>query len=131
VLLGLSLFAACGGEAPAAPGFPDTPAGITGRITAISSRGSDRSAIRVEFDPSSQSGPKALVTVTSETVRLRVLKDVTTLPGPPTDLFSLEVGQWVRVWFKGPVLESYPVQGSAAAVVIDSVGVGLENQVSR
>jgi hypothetical protein len=30
----------------------------------------------------------------------------------------LENKQWVKVWFMGPVLESFPVQGTAGQVVI-------------
>ena len=33
--------------------------------------------------------------------------------------------------FDGPVLESYPVPGSAGTVVIDSVGTGLANRIPR
>jgi hypothetical protein len=32
---------------------------------------------------------------------------------------DLQVGRNVRAWFDGPVMESYPVQASAGAIVID------------
>jgi hypothetical protein len=38
---------------------------------------------------------------------------------------SLALGQWVRVWFNGPVAESYPVQGTAGTVVIDSLAISV------
>jgi hypothetical protein len=31
---------------------------------------------------------------------------------------TLENKQWVKIWFTGPVLESFPVQGTAGQVVI-------------
>ena len=33
---------------------------------------------------------------------------------------DLRKGQAVRVWYEGPVMESYPIQVAAAAVVIDA-----------
>jgi hypothetical protein len=33
-------------------------------------------------------------------------------------LTTLENKQWVKVWFTGPVMESFPVQGTAGQVVI-------------
>jgi len=35
------------------------------------------------------------------------------------DLEALEDKQWVRIWFTGPVMESFPVQGTAGQVVIE------------
>ena len=123
------VLAGCAAEKATAPGIPVTPAGITGRITSISANGAYRGTIRVESDPTTPSGPKALVTVTGETAIYRIIQ--TPVSTAETDFRGFDVGQWVRVWFDGPVLESYPVQGSAGTVVIDSVGTGLANRIPR
>lgn len=35
-----------------------------------------------------------------------------------TTFTTLENKQWVKIWFTGPVVESFPVQGTAGQVVI-------------
>ena len=104
------------GDSAKSPTEPTTPVGIAGRVTSIVPAGNFRGTILVEFDPSSPNGgPKALVTVTGASVILLVSRD-------EGEFRALQLGQWVRVWFDGPVAESYPVQGTAATVVIDSAG---------
>lgn len=99
--------------------MPSTPADISGRITSISSVGNFVGTIRVETNPSQSTGsPKAIATVNGRTVIFLLSRN-------EGEFRSLSVGQWVRVWFNGPVAESYPVQGTAATVVIDSAGVSL------
>lgn len=109
------------GDDSAAPTVPSGPAGITGRVTAVVAAGSYTGTIKVEAIPGNpNAGDKAIVTVpTSATILSVQRQDV--------DFRALSPGQWVRVWFIGPVAESYPVQGRAATVVIDSAGIGVSN----
>ena len=98
------------------PSEPTEPAGITGRITSTFPTGVARGVIRVEFNPNNPNdGPKAIVNVTAATTILKLSKE----EGEFRDLSN---GIWVRVWFEGAVMESYPVQGTAGTVVIDSLG---------
>lgn len=100
------LTAAC-----ATAGPPTGAAHITGTITRVGSGGS---TILVEERPQEPSGgAKAAVTVTS----------VTRIWGPSGNTVrlspaDLRVGAVVRVWFDGPVAESYPVQGKAADIAL-------------
>jgi len=114
-LTGLLVAAACS-KSDETPSEPTTPAGIRGTITSNFATGIARGVIRVEFNPSNPNdGPKALVTVTSLTTILK-------LSGEEGEFRDLNNGVWVSVWFDGPVMESYPVQGTAKTVVIDSLG---------
>jgi hypothetical protein len=80
---------------------------IVGIVTAV-----DSARIRVEENPNDRSGSaKASVRVTSET---RILRR----SGGSASLADIKVGARVGVWFSGPVMESYPVQGSAGAVIL-------------
>lgn len=104
------------------PSEPSEPAGISGRITSTFPNGNFRGVIRVEFNPNNPNdGPKALVNVTGETTIL-------TLKREEGDFRSLSNGIWVRVWFEGAVMESYPVQGTAGTIVIDSLGSSVMNR---
>ncbi|MBL0171977.1 MAG: DUF3221 domain-containing protein [Gemmatimonadaceae bacterium] len=116
--------AACGDSAKS-PSEPKTPVGIAGRITSVVPTGSFRGTIRVEENPLAPSGGnKALVTVTGATTILLLSR-------AEGEFRQLRSGQWVRVWFNGPVAESYPVQGTAATIVIDSAGTTVMNRVPR
>lgn len=112
VLLAVATGLAC---ASAAVGVPSGSPGITGQITSVSRAGDRIGSIRVEEQPTQLSGSaKAVATVTQGTVVLRGVSD-------QRDFNDLRVGQWVRVWFDGPVMESYPVQAKAGTIVIDSL----------
>ena len=96
--------------------LPSEPASIAGRVTAVDLETGRTGVIRVEANPEDSAGSdKAVVRVTaSTTVRA---------PGSANvESVGLRVGQWVRVWFTGPVRESYPVQADAETIVIDSLG---------
>ncbi len=96
-------------------GVPTSAPGIAGRITSVNRAGERIGSIRVEEQPAQASGSaKAVATVTQGTVVLRGVTE-------PRDVNDLRVGQWVRVWFDGPVMESYPVQATAGTIVIDSL----------
>jgi Protein of unknown function (DUF3221) len=101
--------------APSAPHAPSGPPSIEGRVTAVNRAGEQNGSIRVEANPSDISGSdKAVVTVTQRT-------DILRADSTPAGFSALSTGQWVRVWFTGPVRESYPVQADAARVQIDSI----------
>jgi ABC-type Fe3+-hydroxamate transport system substrate-binding protein len=117
------LAAACGSSGQAPPTAPSTPADLVGQITSVVPAGEFPGTIRVEANPGiANAGAKAIVKVLGSTTILLVA-------GTPGQFRALAIGQWVRVWFNGPVAESYPVQGVAAAVVVDSLGVSLMNRV--
>ncbi len=70
-------------------------------------------SLRVEANPSEESGsPKAVV-------RMRPETSVAYRSGEPSRTRDLTVGHYVSVWFEGPVMESYPVQGTAGTIVIE------------
>ena len=95
------------------PRAPTSPPSIEGRVTAVDRAGERIGSIRVEANPAETSGSdKAVVRITQATAIVR--------DSVRTDFGSLAPGQWVRVWFIGPVRESYPVQADAALVQIDS-----------
>lgn len=113
VLVALGTALAC--SSAAVGGVPSSTPGIAGRITSVTRAGERIGAIRVEEQPLQASGSaKAVATVTQGTVVLRGVNE-------PRDFNDLGVGQWVRVWFDGPVMESYPVQAKAGTIVIDSL----------
>ena len=107
--LALLFLVACG-----AAGAPDTRPDITGTITRLTPAGSVGS-ILVEERPEQVSGSaKASVRVTEATTIWRTA-GTTTARG---SFGELAAGLVVRVWFEGPVAESYPVQGAAKTIVI-------------
>jgi Protein of unknown function (DUF3221) len=87
---------------------PDGAASFAGRIessqagsvllvaSSVQPAGSDRAVVRVHAG-----------------TRLHFASGATATPA------DLHVGRNVRAWFDGPVMESYPVQASAGAIVID------------
>ena len=102
-----ALFGACNGSAPVE--LPAEPPYMSGAITAI-----EPTEIRVEADPGTASGSaKAMLRLTDET---RILWRT----GEPADRGDLRLGTVVSAWVTGPVLESYPVQATAATIVIES-----------
>ena len=78
---------------------------ITGVVTNISG---DR--ILVEENPQQSAGSaKASVRITEKT-------EIRSSSGGTATRGDLRVGDQVRVWFTGPVMESYPVQATAARI---------------
>ena len=99
---------------PSTPRAPLGPPSIEGRVTAVDRAGERIGSIRVEANPSDSAGSdKAVVRITQGTAIVRA-------DSARADFNALFRGQWVRVWFTGPVRESYPVQADAARVQIDS-----------
>ena len=96
------------------PRVPSSPPSIEGRITAVDRGGERIGSIRVEANPSETSGSdKAVVYITQTTEIVRG-------DSARVNFAALATGQWVRVWFTGPVRESYPVQADGALVQIDA-----------
>ena len=98
------------------PVLPAEQPGIRGVITkADSTAGS--SYILVEENPNDISGSnKASVRINDQTKIYRRSGSVIEKTGEP----ALTSGKKVSIWFEGPVAESYPVQGTAAVVVLES-----------
>jgi hypothetical protein len=94
-------------DAARTPSPPAGNAAITGRIAAR-----DGMTILVVAPSPPPSGyDQASVRVHDDTLVLRA-------SGGAASAADLRVGQGVRVWFDGPVMESYPVQSSAGTIVI-------------
>lgn len=89
-----------GSELPAEPPY------IVGTITDL-----DPGEVRIEEVPGDSAGSAKVVAR---------LTGATQIQGAAT----LRVGQRVQAWLTGPVMESYPVQGTAARLVVveDSAG---------
>lgn len=97
--------------------LPSEPASIAGRVTAVSMETGHTGVIRVEANPEESAGSDKAVVRVTESTTVRAPGSANVDPG------ELRVGQWVRVWFTGPVRESYPVQADAQTIVIDSLGL--------
>lgn len=111
-LLALLAVVGCGRVADVR--IPSEPAGITGEVMSLE-RADTRGVLASMLvegpaQPSGAVSDKASVTVTEQTSIARAGRWV------PAE--ELAVGQSVRVWFTGPVAESYPVQGTAEFVEI-------------
>ena len=108
--------ASCGGDG-GAPTEPKTAPYMAGRITSVTQASTFSGSIRVEAIPSSpNAGLKAVARIDGVTTVLLI-------DSKEGEFRSLAVGQWVRLWLDGEILESYPVQGVAGTVKIDSLGV--------
>jgi hypothetical protein len=110
---------ACKAPPPKAPAGPPS---IEGRITALQKSGGRIGRINVDAPPANIDAPPPAGSFTKAAVRVT---ESTILIGPPprpkaTDFAALHEGLWVRVWFVGPVGQSYPVQANAGTIVIDS-----------
>jgi hypothetical protein len=102
----------CAQRAPAQA--PDITGQIT-RATTSATDGSRRITILVEAVPGDLSGSaKALVTVDAAT---RIFHTQAWRSAKVDDLLP---GGTVSVWFEGPVAESYPVQGKAGTLLIQT-----------
>ena len=85
-----------------------TTPSIIGLVTAIT-----LPQVVVEANPAESHGSdKARVRVTDDTQVLRQGEGV-------MGITDLRVGQKVKVWFDGPVMESYPSQATAGVIVIE------------
>ncbi len=88
--------------------LPRTTPSIVGQVTAVA-----LPMVAVEENPAEQHGSaKASVRMTNGTQVLRQGEGVVSAT-------ELRVGQRVKVWFTGPVMESYPLQATAGVIVIE------------
>jgi hypothetical protein len=83
------------------------PADIRGTVTRVAA-----DEIRVEADPKTFSGAKAVVKITSTT-------EISDASGKTVAASALREGQVVRVWYGGAVALSYPLQTEAVKIVIE------------
>lgn len=104
----------------ARPTVTPTPPGVSmrGHISQVNPPDSRRglSIIRVEGSKVDPSIPRAMVTVTEDT-EVYLQQGDKLLARAAGDL---EVGQLVHINFAGPVMESDPVQGTAARIIIEA-----------
>jgi hypothetical protein len=117
MLLAVVILGACGRQArdttsggvTARAGLPADPPAITGVVTAL---GPGRT-LRVEANPAEGSGsPKAQITVPEGVPILE-------RSGTQSGWDPIRPGARVSVWFQGPVRESYPIQATARAIVVE------------
>lgn len=88
--------------------IPNTIPSIIGQVTTIA-----LPMMVVEENPAESHGSlKASARITVNTQVLRLDKGI-------ANTADLRVGQKVKVWFVGPVMESYPMQGTAGTIVIE------------
>lgn len=120
LLISLMLLTACfnienesdEGQLPADSGSQLVTYSVAGRFTNITNNESeDKITILVESESENNGAEydKASVTVTDETI-------IYGIDGNETN--NIELGQYVRVFFEGEVMESYPVQATAKQVNI-------------
>jgi hypothetical protein len=94
----------------------ETEADFYGFITEIHPNGEGDIVGRISVESHADKiVSKYIVTITDETLIFR--QDGDNLR--QADFKAFENKQWVRIWFTGPVLESYPVQATAGQVVIE------------
>ena len=108
----LLIFVACNGTTGGAAGSQpaeesQSKPDIAGLVTHI-----DGDRVRVEATPEEFRGDKAVVTITSETT----IRDAA---GRTLSRADLRQGQRVRVWYTGAVAKSYPLQATAAAIIVE------------
>ena len=95
--------------------LPDAEPGIRGVITKSDSNVGSR-FILVEENPGDAAGSqKAAVRLTDQTKIYRRSGSSFEAIGHA----EVALGKRVRVWFEGPVAESYPIQGAAAVVLLE------------
>ena len=101
------------GVAGCAPAKPTGVPGITGEITYFTIPASSAAIAQITVEggtqPEGAVSDKAVVAITKKTALLGA-------NGATIKVDALKVGSEVKVWFTGPVAESYPVQGTASAV---------------
>src|SRR5262245_51856604 len=110
----LAVFAACSSRS-AEEAAPASPPDIRGTLTKVNVSVEPRTVLVEEKPEESAGSPKASVRLTPETRILKRMAGEVERAAPQ----DLAVGQTVSVWFSGPVMESYPIQATAATVVIE------------
>lgn len=103
------LLGACTGGTRDESPLPAGAASITGQVASVQLP----SVLVVAQGPQPGGSDRA-------SVRVHAGTRVSWRTGGVASAADLRKGQAVRVWFEGPVMESYPIQVAAAAVVIDT-----------
>ncbi len=94
---------------------PDEPVSSTDPPSCTGPTPKTLGQVLVEAEPDADWGDdKARVSLPRDTLILAESEGGYT----EIDFNSLRVGELARVWFEGPVLESYPIRATAAALVI-------------
>jgi hypothetical protein len=99
--------------------LPDEAPDIVGTITSVHPPASPegRTRVRIETNPAEESGsPKMVLAIDRET---RILDASDGGGTRPVGIEALRVGDRVRAWVTGPIMESYPSQGTAGTIVLD------------
>ncbi len=112
ILLATALVAGCG--MPSGATLPSETPSIEGTIRQSSPIHAGRRIFVEAEAPAAGREPAAHVTVLSGAAVLAGSGETVV----PTSVDQLVVGIRVRVWFKGPVAESFPVQATAGTVLI-------------
>lgn len=102
-----------------APALPSDPPSITGAVTSLVAGDGRPASFLVEGpnpQPSGAISDKAQVNIPPTTMFFGANGKAASLES----ISRISKGTQVRVWFQGPVAESYPVQASAMAVQIVS-----------
>jgi hypothetical protein len=108
------------GCAPGAPSAPSTEPDIRGVVTDVSGAGEEYVSFRVVWTDDEAVGAQAdydaaQVSATAETEWLIRAADGSITTAQASDI---TVGTVVEGWFTGAVAESYPVQATAATIMI-------------
>lgn len=114
VIAAATLAAACATSAVEPPASEPTVEGTVTELS-LSAGGSALGTVLVEERPGQTSGDaKYRLTVTPATAIMRPSAG----GFEPLPFDAVAVGMRVRVWVTGPVMESYPMQASAGAIVL-------------
>lgn len=93
----------------------NTEADVTGFITKVESVAENDIIGRISVESHADKVvDKYVVTVTRDTGLFREVGDEL----PSVTFSSLEVQQWVKLWFAGPVMESFPMQATASQIMV-------------
>ena len=98
-----------------APAIPARPHDIRGEITSVGD-GTPPGSIVVEENPRETSGSLKASVRLPAAARIVRREGSTIVPLTADDL---RVGMTVAAWFTGPVAESYPVQATGEAIVVE------------
>ena len=94
---------------------PDIAGTITSVLAPATADGPTR--VRIEANPAEESGsPKMVLAVERGT---RILERTSGAETRAVGIDALRVGERVRAWVDGPIMESYPSQGTAGTIVLE------------
>lgn len=97
------------------PALPDRVPGIDGYVRGVTRADDGGVRIHVEAAPGAPSETRAAIVSVPPGTRVYRQSGAALAPAAPADL---RTGWRVRIWFSGPVMESFPVQATAGTLVI-------------